>query len=532
MLKRMAVLFVVFLFAAGGLMIRLLLIAAEPEYLAAAQSQSTYRLEVAATRGRIYDRYMRSLAGGRIEYRAMIAPSQQTTAHLTRMLEPDELAAMSGLLTGRSPFVWVVDSGGVEGEGVTVVTAEKRYSANSVAVHTVGYTGADGHGVTGIELAYDDYLAEAGGEITAVYTIDAAGGTLAGAQPEVTDTTWRSRAGVVLTLDVDMQQMVESVARKYIERGAVVVMDAQTGEIRAAVSLPDYRQYNVAASLEAENSPLFNRLLAAYDVGSVFKPVVAAAALEAGISPDRVYCCEGAIDIGGTLFHCSNRSGHGELTMSEAMAVSCNTYFIDLAREVGGERILEMAKRMGFGGRLELADSVGTASGSLPDAAALSNPAALANLSFGQGALSATPVHVALLMSIIASDGMRSEPTLLVGLADSDGVLTDPAERAEPTRVISEHTAKLLREFLRLAVTDGTAAGGEGEMTTAAAKTGTAQTGIVEGGRSILQAWYAGYFPHDQPKWVCVVLVEDGQSGSASASPVFRELADALYRAE
>ncbi|MBE6760027.1 MAG: hypothetical protein E7554_08060, partial [Ruminococcaceae bacterium] len=230
MYKRLAAVFTVFVLMAFCVMSHTLMVALTPAYVQAASSQSAYNVRVCATRGRIYDRSMRSLAGGRLQYRAVIAPSRETTVRLTGVLPPEKLLEIEDGLTGTYPFVCNVDDAAADGRGATVFPAEKRYGPNCVAVHTVGYLGGDGQGVSGIERAYDDYLSAAAGELSVRFTVDAAGSGLTGIEPEVTDTTDNSLAGVVLTLDVDIQRAAESAA-DYMDKGAIVVMDARTGKI-------------------------------------------------------------------------------------------------------------------------------------------------------------------------------------------------------------------------------------------------------------------------------------------------------------
>ena len=95
---------------------------------------------------------------------------------------------------------------------------------------------------------------------------------------------------------------------------------------------------------------------------------------------------------------------------------------------------------------------------------------------------------------------------------------------------MSRETASVLGACMRVAVLEGTAKGGASDKVTSAAKTGTAETGIIRNGRNVNQAWYAGFFPYENPRYVCVVLCEDGSSGGASAGPVFREIAEKLIR--
>jgi len=528
MYKRLTVVFSVLVLVAFCVMSHTLAVALTPAYVQAANSQSTYSVTVCRTRGRIYDHKLRPLAGGRLQYRAVIAPSRDTTVALTGILPPEKLLEIEDGLTGTHPFVCSVDDAAADGHGAIVLPAEKRYGANCVAVHTVGYLGSEGEGVSGIERAFDEHLSAAAGEISARFTVDATGSGLAGIEPQVTDTTEHSQAGAVLTLDVDIQRLVEQIAAGYMDKGAVIVMDAKTGEIRASASLPDFDQNNIAASLDCDDAPLLNRAISAYDIGSVFKIVVCAAALESGVSADARFCCEGCVEIGSNRFHCANRSGHGLIDMEEAFARSCNVYFIELAKQLGADVLLDYAQRFGLGKSIELAFEYITAAGCLPDAERLAMPSALANFSFGQGDLMATPVHVAAMTAIIANNGSSVEPTVFDRLVNERLETVSEREAKAERQVISIKTAQTIRDFMEAAVEYGTARAGGSEKVSCAAKTGTAETGIFSGGHRVMQAWYTGFFPAEEPQYVVSVLVEDGESGGGSAGPVFKALADAL----
>ncbi len=528
MAKRIVALFSCFLIVLGGLITRLLLLSMKQEYIEVASSQAVYRLNVCETRGTIYDSKMRSLAGNRIQYKACVAPSPRTSAHLKKRLSDEQYESIENQLNSNYPFVMIVPDGSCQGDGVTVLPTEQRYGSNTIAPHIVGYLGSDGQGVSGMERVYNDYLNGNCGQITATYRVNAVGSSLEGVAPVITDSTGESAAGVALSVDMDVQLIAEKAAAAHIERGAVVVLSLPDCSIRAAVSMPDFEPGHIAAYLEAPNAPLVNRAISAFDTGSVFKLVVAAAALESGVSPDTLYNCEGCVTIGNNDFHCSKRDGHGEIDMIDALAVSCNTYFIELAKQLGGEKLLEYSRLFGFGESIELAPDYAAAKGCLPSIEKLSQPAALANFAFGQGELMASPLQVASMVSVIANGGVYYKPKLCLGLVDKNKQFIKQTEPSKGVRIISEAAAETIGKAMEMAVGHGTAAKGRSPYVTSAAKTGTAQTGIKENGRYILQAWYAGFFPTEQPQYACVVLVEDGDSGGSSAGPVFREIAEGL----
>ena len=197
------------------------------------------------------------------------------------------------------------------------------------------------------------------------YAVGATGKLLEGVAPTIDNTLSRANGGAVLTLDADIQQITEDIAAKYIKKGAVIVMQPQTGDILAMASLPSYHPQKVAEVLEDENAPLLNRALCNYNCGSVFKIVSAATALESGVNPDT---CNGSITVGNTVFHCHNRLGHGLLKMEEAFAKSCNSYFIELVSGVGGNALWQMASRLQFNSAITLHSGYTTATATFPQA--------------------------------------------------------------------------------------------------------------------------------------------------------------------
>lgn len=177
-----------------------------------------------------------------------------------------------------------------------------------------------------------------------------------------------------------------------------------------------------------------------YNVGSSFKLAVAAAALEEGISPAFSVNCVGGITVAGRIFYCHNRAGHQETDLRRAIEQSCNPYFVKLGQAAGGEQILGMAKALGFGRSTELAPGLTAAAGTLPTESDLQNLHELANFSFGQGKLTATPVQIAAMVSAVANGGMAVTPKLVLGTT-ADGQTVDYQQQPAAVRVFSEQTA-------------------------------------------------------------------------------------------
>ena len=200
-----------------------------------------------------------------------------------------------------------------------------------------------------------------------------------------------------------------------------------------------------------------------------------------------------------------------------------------------------MAQKLGFGSETKLGQHYSSAAGILPDTSILTRPAELANLSFGQGRLMVTPIQIAGMTSAIARGGEYIEPYVVMGLTDEHMNIISQPYSPERHMAISRTTARTLCSCMRTAVLDGTAKAGASDKISSAAKTGTAETGIIKNGKKINQAWYAGFFgkkinqawyagffPYENPKYACVVLVENGTSGGVAAGPIFKEIAERI----
>lgn len=495
-----------------------------------AQRQSSYRLTVAETRGTVYDCSLLPLTGESEEYVAAVAPAASTAASLNRVLGEEEIQELAPLLQAGRPFALALPSN-VSGEGILTFSVKQRYQEKQLAAHVVGYLDGSGHGVSGIEKAYDNVLSSQQGEISVSYQVDALNRALAGEKASVSDTSYLGKSGVVLTIDKRIQRIAEEAAEKSLSSAAVVVAEIPSCKIRAMVSLPSFSPSQVAQVLDAPDSPLMNRALAAYNVGSVFKLVSAAAALEAGLPPETEYECTGEILVSGDAFHCYNSEVHGVEDMSAAVANSCNTYFVNLMQQVQPSLFLDMAERLGFGSGTELAPGYFSAAGALPSESLLQVPKALANFSFGQGELTATPLQITAMINAIASGGEYTEPALAEGTVDASLQFTSREEEKEPRRVLSPYTAALLQNFMKASVESGTSRRYSPAHGGAGAKTATAQTGrLDENGVEEVQSWFAGFYPYEDPQYVITVFSEEGTGGGPTCGPVFQKIADEICR--
>lgn len=497
-------------------------------YAQTAEQQHTYKLVVSGTRGTIYDCNKRPLTGAGKQYAAAVAPTVEGTAALGKVLSASKMQEIYPSLTAGKPFTLMLPQN-VTADGVDVFPVDRRYADDQQAANILGYLDGSGKGAAGVEKAFDAQLSQNQGKVSVVYQVDALNRVLAGEERKVEDTSYLKNSGVVLTLDENIQDMAERAAKKYLTKGAVIVTEVPSCKIRAMVSCPSFSPNDVAAALKSKDSPLMNRALSAYSVGSVFKLVAASAALENGISPNYRYTCTGSIDVDGGLFHCFNSEAHGSEDMNAAIANSCNTYFVNLMQQVPQSAFLSMAQAYGFGSSTELAPGMSSASGVLPSLKSLSVPRALANFSFGQGELTATPLQIGAMVNAIASGGTYTAPSLYEGLVDENLEYTEKAPEKKSTRVVSERTASLLMGFMKSSIDSGTSKKGKPSHGEAGAKTATAQTGKFVGKEEQVESWFSGFYPYENPRYVVTVFAEGGEGGGTTCGPVFKQIADELY---
>lgn len=528
MQKRSVALLATILFALSGIMVKLMKLTREPLSEASGTS-STVTVTVARTRGTVYDRDLKPLTNTDAQYAASIIATPEAMAALSDFLSPSEWERVRTDLESGKPITLTSDTPFPLVNGIRQFTVAKRYMTDTLAPHVIGYLGDDGiSGVSGIEKAFDDELQAASGSITVSYQTDARGAVLIGGDMQVSNTMYKADAGVALSLDSSLQRMVESVAK--LSKGAVVILDPATGDILALASFPAFRQTDLAAYLNLDDSPLFNRALASYNCGSVFKTVSTLAALESGVPLTQSFNCSGALTVGENRIKCHHTLGHGLLDMYSGFAQSCNPYYIQLMSLCGGTSLYRMACLLGFDSPILLTKGYTTSRATVPDEQTLSQDSVLANVSFGQGDLLASPVHIAQMTACVVNGGYFYRPNLYRGMVDIGGNLT-PAESDPAVQVCSTATANIVKEMMKAVVENGTGTAAKPKVGGAGGKTGTAQTGWVgDDGETMVQSWFTGFYPAEHPQYVITVLAEDsGRTGESTAS-VFAELCNHLYR--
>jgi penicillin-binding protein 2 len=336
------------------------------------------------------------------------------------------------------------------------------------------------------------------------------------------------------------------------ESGAAVLLDLKTGDILALVSAPsfdpnkfvdgigkaDFVEYNTN-----ERQPLYHKSVrGTYPPGSTYKLITTLAALEAGmVTPEEGIYCSGGMNIGGNIFHCSSRRGHGTVRLHEAVKSSCDIYYYELGRRLGGQRIGDMARKLGIGGKYNLGIP-GVKTGYVADPAhklaTFKQEWTIGdtiNSCIGQGLVAVSPLQLAIMAARVGSKGLAVEPRMI-----HEGPGATPIKEFASLG-FNPKNIELLHQGLYGVVNE---AGGTARMSldiegmTIAGKTGTSQVrritmaerrGGVRSNASLPwkmrdNALFVCYGPADNPRYACAVVVEHGGTGGKAAAPRAREI--------
>ena len=497
-------------------------VTATADYTNAQATQNRLRLTINKQRGTIFDCNIVPLTNRSEKIIAAVSPTPRAVTAISAVLKDNEKQNVLEQLKKGKPVLCEVPKK-INCDGIVCTEVFVNTDDNTQALHLLGYTDKDLKGVSGISAAYDDIL-YSDSEICVYYECDGKGNILEGVEPIIEKDTSVEANGVVTTLDINIQNIAETAASD-LECGAIIVAEAATGKIRACVSRPNFDINNIESYLSAKDSPLLNRAINAYNVGSVFKPCVAAAGIESNLA-HFCYICTGSCEIIDRHFKCHNYEGHGFLNLNNAIANSCNTYFYNFAARIGKEKILKTANALRVGSSLKLCNGISTAKGNLPQAESLNNIAQLANLSIGQGELLLSPVSMLTLYCAIACEGLYYPPTIVEGTLKGGSFSAYKA--SNPTRAMEKATANFLKEYLSSVLSEGTGIAANPKTVTAAGKTATAQTGRYENGIEICQGWFCGFFPLENPKYVVIVFSENTSRQTISCGEIFAQIADGI----
>jgi penicillin-binding protein 2 len=576
--------------ALAGRMYQLQILDADRYTVLADENRMNLRL-LAPLRGRILDRFGIALADNHQNYHLVIVAEQAgeiaaTLDALAGLIEIGEVDRRRVLreIRRKHSFIPVVVRANLSWDemarievaipelpGVSIDQGVTRhYPFGETAAHVVGYVAAvseqelDGDpllelpdfriGKSGVEKSQDTELRGLAG--TSQVEVNAFGRVVR----ELARVAGKPGEDVVSSLDVAMQEFVTR--RCSLEQSvSSVLLDAVTGDVLALVSSPSFDPVPFSAGLTPAmwqelssdpRKPLSNKVIAGvYPPGSTFKPVVAAAALTAGVlTPETSFTCPGYLALGDATFHCWRHGGHGTLRLRDAIKKSCDVFFYETSRRLGIDRLAATARRFGFGGPLGI-DIPGERAGLIPSrewklattGTAWSQGETLI-AGIGQGSVLATPLQLATMIARLVI-GRAVTPRLL----RPDGLMPPGGDPAPPDFA----SLGLDRRMLALVIDGMNAVVNEQGGTAYAAriaepgfamggKSGTSQVRRIsqyERARGVRKArqipWkerdhalFVAYAPVGAPRYVCATVVEHGGAsgggGSAVAAPICRDI--------
>ena len=564
---------------------------AEDYASASEDNRFNFRITV-PNRGRIRDRHGEVLADNQLDYSVVIVPeaAESVESALDQIGEVIDLSAKTRdrvLRTARRQprFVPILVDDHLSWEDFSAlnlrlpdmpgvapeVSQGRAYPTDGIFAHVLGYVGRPSPrdveasddpllrqptmwiGKTGVEASQDLSLRGEAGRLKVEVN---SAGRLVREWPEPDSMPVAGR-DTYLTLDAGLQRFAAE--RFGEEAGGLCLMDVETGELRALLSMPTFdankfvggiTQKELDALNNDERRPQYNKSVAGgYPPASTFKMVVMAGALESQkINPAQSVFCGGSVRLGRRIFHCWKRGGHGHLNMRGALQQSCDTYFYTIIQQLGMEAVADAGFELGLGQSYDIGVG-GQSEGILPTPAWKQSRRGQPwttgdslNASIGQGFVLANPLHLAVMAARIANGRRRVMPSLTI---------SEQLPEFDPIG-ISPRTLSYIQDAMYsvTSIPGGTAyradpfglrdANGPIKM---AGKTGTAQVRGISlaerrSGAYKELPWkyrdhklFVGYAPYDQPRYACAAIVEHGGDSPRSAANLVREtLGEALRR--
>jgi penicillin-binding protein 2 len=556
-------------------------------YLELAENNRRRNLVVRAPRGLIADRNGSLLAANRPAFNVAIVREEVEDRETTLQWLAGVLGETTEVLRERldqrrigipvfqpvviaddidQALVSAIEARSLEHPGVIIQPEHKRqYPKGLVAAHILGqvgeinrdqldawepgrYRAGDVVGQNGIERVYNGALAGRAGDQQV--QVNSAGRTVR----VVNQVPPQPGNALTLTLDLPLQQHAEALLEG--KKGAIVVLDVDTGGVLALASAPTYDPNMFArriprgewAALTNDAArPLHNRALqSSFPPGSIFKLLVAVAGLERGaITPQTTVNCAGGGNYYGRYFRCN--AVHGTVDLESAIGRSCNVYFYDIGEKIGRDPIVEVALRYGLGSRTGI-DLLEEGSGILPTDEWVAQysrdgrwyPGETIGLAIGQGPIDTTPLQLAHMAATLAT-GVSITPHLIAGAEDPAGrVLPVDQPTREDVRLIPAHREAILRGMSASVNKQGTSRRAHNPDIEFGGKTGTAQVassdaaGPEEDRPEQLRshAWFVGIAPIDNPEVAIAVFIEHGVGGGIAAAPVAGEVLTAYFAAK
>ncbi len=407
---------------------------------------------------------------------------------------------------------------------------QRTYHGGGLYAPITGYYTIS-QGISGLEFAMNDKLS---GQSNSQF-FDQITALVSGNDPR--------GASVKLTINAAVQQAARDALGEL--RGAAIAIEPSTGRILALVSTPSFDPNGLASHdaaavaakyqrlVNSSSGALINRAIAGdlYHPGSVFKLVVAAAALDSGIMSDNSTVPNPAqlkLPLSSSSIRNSTGSSCGPgrtVTIATALRLSCNIPFAQIGAQVGEARLRDYAEAFGFGATIEI--PMASTPSIFPSGL---DEAQLMMSSFGQFDVRVTPLQVAMISSAIANGGVLMSPTVVDSVLARDLSPLSPFTPVQYSTPIDTNTAKLLRDMMVADVSSGVANGARISGVDVAGKTGTAENGNGQP----YTLWFTGFAPADNPRVAVAVVVENGggrgqsASGNSIAAPIARAIMKAV----
>lgn len=519
-----------------------------------AASQQTRNTTLSATRGKILDSTGVVLARNATAYKVVIWPSsikddekERVAKELSSLLDMDYAKVLEKVNANKQEIVLArqVERETVDkiesmklGIGVgTAIDTKRYYSSGSLFSQLLGFTNIDGEGQAGLEQKYEKYLAGKNGRM--VTETDGKQNPLPYGVQEIIEAN--DGCDLILTTDAVMQSALEKACKEALEVNKAasvqgVIMDCTTGEIKAMTTQPDFDPNSPPRNdMALLNSLMRNRVVTdSYEPGSTFKLITLSAALDSHtVNTDTGFYCDGGCTVNGERIKCWRSGGHGSQTLYKAVQNSCNPSFVKMALSMGTETFYDYIYSFGFGSS--------TGSGITGESAGIVTHQkyitenTLARIGFGHS-IAVTPLQLVTAVSAAVNGGKLMQPYVVDSIVAPDGTVVLKNEPKVVRRVISEETSALVRDIGESVVSEGSGKNAAIPGYRIGGKTGTAQKYGADGkiAQGKLIASFIGFAPADEPKYVCLILVDEPQVGtifgSTVAAPFVKQVMEEVLR--
>lgn len=518
------------------------------EYQTRVENQNTVKYSKNSGRGVIYDRNNKPLTD--IEKKQIILVSKEALNNdanilnlikdATNMTEIEiykefQEQTSSSMIEIETKYIDENKKLKLQENDIIVTEKTERYSKDALLSHTIGHLKKDDNsGEMGIEKSMNDILSNSNEEYISVFKAGASGNkqgleVLKGSIKEVDES--EEDRHIKLTIDSDIQKIVEGVVDEEENPTAVVISDVDTGEILSMSSRPNFDQNNIEqyfSDKTSDDGVFINRATKAiYSPASTFKLVVLYAALEnKAIDLDYTYNCTGSVQVGNgeEKLNCNKIDGHGIQTLQQALSNSCNTAFYDIASKLGKDKIMEAAKALHLDEKVDI--GIEEACRELPENIALNL------LAIGQGNLGFTPLQINQMTQIIANNGTYTPLYMYDSVVDNNMNTIKTFKSSKEEEIISPYTLTIVKEMMKDVAIEGTAKDLSELEGGCGVKTGTAQLKIK--GEDVTNGLITGYYPADNPKYAITIVVEgnlkEGVVINKSAVPIFKEICQKLNK--